>query len=304
MEVILSEAISNKCEEMLIKKEGLILGQCLSAVGWVGGTVPKLPGHPGIVELSMADVSGGGIAVGAALNNTRPVVYVIRYQGFLWYNAISIVNYAAKSMELFNVPCPLLVRAIAMEGAIGPVAGGSHHSLLLRMPGLNVVAPMTPKEWNSAWDFHFTSNTNPTILSEHRLSYKISRDFVEHRSSAPQVTILGISAGRLSAFEATEELIVEGFQVDLFHLVWLAPLELPDGFLDSLRISRFGVIVDSDYESWGTAESLAFQILKLVPGVQIEVLGLARKSAGFSNVTDNITPSSKGIINTVKQNLS
>ena len=102
MELNLAELITKKCEDLLTKNDGLIMGQCLSAVGWVGGTIPKLPDHKGIVELSMADVAGGAIAVGAALNGIKPIVYVVRYQGFLWYNAISIVNYAAKSYELFG----------------------------------------------------------------------------------------------------------------------------------------------------------------------------------------------------------
>ena len=41
----------------------------------------------GIAELSMADVSGAGIAVGAAIVGRRPI-YVIRYQGFMWYTLL------------------------------------------------------------------------------------------------------------------------------------------------------------------------------------------------------------------------
>jgi pyruvate/2-oxoglutarate/acetoin dehydrogenase E1 component len=304
MALILSEVISNNSEDLVLNRGGLILGQCLSAVGWVGGTVPKLPGHPGIVELSMADVAGGAIAVGAALNGIKPVIYVVRYQGFLWYNAITIINYAAKTQEMFDVECPLLVRAIAMEGSIGPVAGGSHHSLFLRMPGINVIAPMTPREWTSGWNFHYGGNTQPTILSEHRLSYTISADFEEYRSSNPEVTILGISAGRISAEQASKQLIHEGFHVDLFHLVWLSPLNLPEGFLESLQSSKFAVIVDSDFGNWGAAESLAFQILKLVPQARIEVLGLRQESAGFSAQTDNLTPSGVNVVDAIKRVLA
>lgn len=304
MALTLSEVISTKSEDLVLNRGGLILGQCLSAVGWVGGTVPKLPGHPGIVELSMADVAGGAIAVGAALNGDKPVVYVVRYQGFLWYNAVTIINYAAKTKELFNVECPLFVRAIAMEGSIGPVAGGSHHSLFLRMPGINVLAPMTPQEWTTAWDFHFGDNTQPTIVSEHRLSYKISGDFEQYRSSNPDVTILGISAGRFSAEQASKQLFHEGFQVDLFHLVWLSPLQLPEGFLESLQNSKFAVIVDSDFGNWGAAESLAFKILKLVPEARIEVLGLRRESAGFSAQTDNLTPDVDNVVDVIKRVLT
>ena len=35
------------------------MGQCLTAVGWVGGTLPELYEDKGMVELSMADVAGG-----------------------------------------------------------------------------------------------------------------------------------------------------------------------------------------------------------------------------------------------------
>lgn len=304
MELDLASVIAKNCRSMLEDKDGLILGQCLTAVGWVAGTVPNLPDHPGIIELSMADVAGGGIAVGAALNARKPVVYVIRYQGFLWYNAISIINYAAKSLELFRVPCPLLVRAIASEGSIGPVAGNSHHSILLRMPGLNVIAPMTPKEWTEAWEFHFGTNLNPTVLSEHRSSYKITKDFNVYRSAEPQVTILGISAGRLSALTAAGQLTQEGINVDLFHLVWLSPLRFPEEYLNSLTKSKFGLIIDSDYESWGAVQALAFQIMELVPGVIIKVCGLDKKSAGFSKLSDNVTPDSDKIIAKIKNQLN
>ena len=39
-------------------------GQCLTAVGWVGGTLPELYEEDGMVELSMADVAGGSIVTG------------------------------------------------------------------------------------------------------------------------------------------------------------------------------------------------------------------------------------------------
>ena len=127
------------------------MGQCLTAVGWVGGTLPELYEKDGMIELSMADVAGGGIAVGAALVGKRPI-YVIRYQGFNWYNAPMILNYACKSKELWNVPCPVFVRSIAMEGKIGPVAGSSHHSLYHRMPGIKIASPMTPKEYKKIYE--------------------------------------------------------------------------------------------------------------------------------------------------------
>ena len=303
MELSLAELISKKCEDLIENDNGLIMGQCLTAVGWVGGTIPKLIDHDRIIELSMADVAGGGIAVGSALNKLTPTVYVVRYQGFLWYNAISIVNYAAKSFELFGVECPLLVRAIAMEGGIGPVAGSSHHSMFMRMPGVNLAAPMTPNEWSEVWDFHF-SNPNPTIISEHRLSYKICNEFEREQISEPVVTILAISAARINADLAMKHLRSIGIRADLFHLVWLAPLQFPEDFFKSLNSSKSCVLIDSDYEYGGLADTVAIQILKKIPDARINIMGLAKKSAGFSQQTDNLTPKPDYIINEIKKIVS
>src|SRR5262245_31819038 len=90
----------------LTENDGLLMGQCITAVGWIGGTVPDdLPltdwksnagkRATGIVELPMTDVAAPAIAVGAALMGRRPI-FVVRYQGFMWYNASSLVNYAGR----------------------------------------------------------------------------------------------------------------------------------------------------------------------------------------------------------------
>ena len=295
----LSETIKAKTLELIKEKDAIVLGQCLTAVGWVGGTIPELPNHKNIIELSMADVAGGGIAVGAALDNQKPVIYVVRYQGFLWYNAISIANYAAKSFELFQVPCPLIVRAIGMEGSIGPVAGNYHLSLLLRMPGINIFAPMTSEEWLKALDFHFREFTKPIVLGEHRLSFHKDYDLKDKYEVGGQITMLAIGSARIAAAETYEKLRIFGVHVHLFNLYQLSPLAFPDNFLESLNKTKKCLIVDSDYVDWGQAESLGFKISKAVPNAEIEVIGLAKKSAGFSKETDNLPPNSEEIFKKV-----
>src|SRR5690348_10669116 len=96
-----AESIKQITRDHLVTHHGIALGQCLTAVGWVGGTVPELTEADGLIELSMADVAGGGIAVGAALAGRRPI-YIVRYQGFQWYNAATVVNYAAKSKAMWG----------------------------------------------------------------------------------------------------------------------------------------------------------------------------------------------------------
>src|SRR3990167_547280 len=121
----------------------IVCGQNLSAVGFVAGTLPE---RNDMTEFPMSDVAQSGFAVGAALVGRRPV-YVIRYQGFNWFNLPIVLNYAAKSKAIWGRPCPMLIRTIAMEGGIGPTTGSSHHALAHRMPGIKSFAPITPGGW-------------------------------------------------------------------------------------------------------------------------------------------------------------
>jgi len=207
-----AETIKSITRRHLEEGNGLLFGQCVTAVGWIGGTVPEMTEDEGIAELSMADVSGAGIAVGAAVVGRRPI-YIIRYQGFMWYNSAPLLNYAAKSKDMWNVPCPILVRSIAMEGGIGPVASGSHHGMVMRMPGMPVCSPMTPREWREAWDW-FIAHDDPLYVSEHRRSFPIDYEMDHILNPKSNITILAISAARLNAYEAIAKTVSDNGNYD------------------------------------------------------------------------------------------
>jgi len=292
-----AETIRHLTRKHLEDNKGLLFGQCVTAIGWIGGTIPEMTEEEGIVELSMADVAGPGIAVGAAVVGRRPI-YVIRYQGFMWYNAAPLLNYAAKSKELWGVPCPILVRSIAMEGGIGPVASGSHHGMVMRMPGMPVCAPMTPREWTEAWDW-FMGHDDPLYVSEHRKSFPIDYEMEPAFNEHPQVTILAISAARLNALEAVKLLTTEGITCDLMHLNWLKPFRTTDSMLQSLEKSKLGLVIDSDFEIGGPSRSIAYELM-LASSVPVHALGVEDRTAGFASHLDNGTPTNEKIYHTVK----
>jgi pyruvate/2-oxoglutarate/acetoin dehydrogenase E1 component len=292
----LAQTIKSITREHLVNDNGLLFSQCTTAVGWIGGTVPDdIPENKGIIELPTSDVSNSGIVVGAALVGKRPI-YVIRYQGFTWFNAAMLVNYAAKSKALWNVPCPVFVRALGMEGSIGPVASNMHHGMIMRMPGIKVVAPMTPKEWKQTWD-NYMSSDDPFYCSESRFSFQIDYE-MEDSINGSDVTIFAISTGRLNAIIAAREL-----DCNLIHVVHLKPTIFSQNSLDALRKSKFGVVVDSDYSIAGTSRSIAYELMHLT-GVPVFALGLDDKTAGFASHTDNVTPTPNEIITFIKQALA
>jgi len=245
-----------------------------------------------MVELSMADVAGGGIVVGAALMNTRPI-YVIRYQGFNWYNAPMILNYACKSKEIWKRPCPIFIRSVAMEGGIGPVAGSSHHSLYFRMPGIKIVSPMTPKEYKEIYK-QFLKEDDVYYVSEHRGAYNNNIEFKNDIKGKKDLIIIAISITRFEAEKAKLKLESLGYKIGIIHVLWIKPFKLSKKEIDSIKRSNKGcLILDDDYVD-GIANSLGNKI-NLKTGKNIHTLGLKDKSAGFAKKVDNLPPQSKEI---------
>src|SRR5881409_797993 len=126
---------------------------------------------------------------------------------------------------MWNVPCPIFVRSIAMEGGIGPVASGSQHGMVMRMPGMPLCAPMTSGEWLGAWEW-FMAHDEPLYVREHRRSFPFDHEMPHALHARADLTVIAISAARLNALEAIKRLEAEGIACDLIHLVWLKPLTI------------------------------------------------------------------------------
>jgi transketolase C-terminal domain/subunit len=297
MATTVRETIKEITRKHLTEGLGKCYGQCLTAVGWVGGTLPEMYEEDGMVEFSMADVSNGSIATGIALAGGRPI-YVVRYQGFQWYNLVSIVNYAAKSKEIWNRPCPIFVRSIAMEGGVGPVAGSSHHSLAHRMPGIKVISPMTPGEYEYAYDC-FMNDDEPYYVSEHRKSYDNTEELENIILPKADFTIFPISITRLEMKKLVDLAKQENIKLNIIHQLWIKPFDIPFSWRLALDNSEFGGLVTDDDYVEGTASSIANE-LSLATGKKVYTLGLEPRTAGFHPSVDNLPPSAEKMIEKLK----
>lgn len=295
MGITLRDTIKNTVAEHL-NQGSLAFGQCLTAVGWVGGTLPEMYEDDGMVELSMADVAGGAIVVGAALTSKKPI-YVIRYQGFNWYNCVSILNYACKSKDMWGIPCSMMVRSIAMEGSIGPVAGSSHHSLYHRMPGVQIYSPMTPKEYEECYT-NFMKSDDVFYVSEHRGAYNNTEELPDIEFENPDFVLFPISICRFAAMEAARELYNNGINVSVYHQKILKPYNISDAWVNALNKSGKALVLDDDYPD-GIASTIA-QKLMLKSEAKVYTLGLEERSAGFAKHLDNLPPCKEKIISFIK----
>ena len=292
----LREVIKETIFFHLKKKNGLVFGQCLAAVGWVGGTLPPLTEKDGMIDLSMADVANGGIVAGAALSNRRPI-YVIRYQGFSWFNAPIILNYSCKSKEIWGVPSPIFIRGIAMEGSIGPVAGSSHNSIYYKMPGIKIISPMTPAEYRYSYNY-FMKNDEVLYVSEHRGSYDNTKELKDFLPKKCDFILFPISITRFEALKAKKILETKGYKIGIANILWIKPFKIKKKWIIALKESKYGgIVLDDDYPE-GIAESIAFKLIE-VSHKTIGTIGLKNKSAGFSKKTDNLPPNAMEIVDKV-----
>ena len=298
MATTVRDTIKEITRKHLTTNQGKCYGQCLTAVGWVGGTLPEIYEDGGMVEFSMADVAGGAIATGIALAGGRPI-YVVRYQGFQWYNLASVVNYAAKSKEIWNRPCPIFVRSIAMEGGVGPVAGSSHHSMAQRMPGIKVIAPMTPGEYQYAYD-SFMLDDDPYYVSEHRKSYDNTEESENIIYPVADFTIFPISITRLEMKKLVQLAEQEGIKLNIIHQLWIKPFIVENSWKVALDNSKYGGLVTDDDYVEGTASSIANE-LSLATSKRVYTLGLEPRTAGFHPSVDNLPPTAEKILEKLKQ---
>ncbi|MBN2008118.1 hypothetical protein JW960_02095 [candidate division KSB1 bacterium] len=278
----------------LTEHNGLLMGQAVSAVGWVNNTVPDCPG---IIELPMSDVAGAGIAVGSALVGRR-TIFVIRFQDFLILNGSPLIFYAAKIKELHNRPAPIFVRAIAAEG-IGPVHSGVLHSIFMHFPGFRVCAPMTPGEYRAIWK-DYLEHDDPMIVSEHRISYGNTEEINDMYVPDPDITLYAISSTRFEVGKAARLLADDGIRCSIVHLYWLKPFVVDERLSHPLMRSRIGMVIDSGHEICGAAQAIAYALSEAT-GYRVAALGTEDKTKCLCEPHQNKAPDAQRIYLAVKQ---
>ena len=276
----------------LKRKNYQVFGQNLTDVGWVAGTLPKLFEKDGVIELPMADIAGGGIVTGSALVGRRPI-YIIRYQGYNWFNCTFIVNYACKSKEIWKIPAPMFIRGISSEGSIGPVAGSSHISIFYKMPGIKIYSPMTSKEYEKVYK-EFMLKDDVFYISEHRSSYSNQKEFKNIVKKGFDLIIMPISVTRFSAVKAVKDLTKLDYKIGIIHLVNLKPFGLEKKWIEAIKTSKHGVLMtDNDYKD-GILRILAHKVNEKT-NKNVHVMGLNDKTAGHHSSVDNLPPDSVAI---------
>jgi pyruvate dehydrogenase E1 component beta subunit/2-oxoisovalerate dehydrogenase E1 component beta subunit len=246
-----------------------IYGQDVAAFGGAFKATKNLakefPGR--VFDSPISEDAMVGLAVGAAIEGLRPIIEM-QFADFSTVGFNQIVNQAATLFWRTGVPCPITVR-LPFGGTSG---GGPFHSqsletLYAHYPGLIVLTPATVEDAYSML-LEAVAIDDPVIFCEHKFLYRHLKAEKLPSEALPvgkariarvgrDLTIVAYSAMVQDALEAANELVHEGWEVEVVDLRSVKPLDTDTVMASVARTGKLLCVGES--WPWGgvTAEVIA-----------------------------------------------
>ncbi|MEZ5326729.1 MAG: transketolase C-terminal domain-containing protein [Verrucomicrobiales bacterium] len=210
-----------------------------------------------------------GVAIGAAIEGMRPIVE-IQFADFSSLAFNQIVNQAATHFWRTNVPCPITVRLPSGGTAgSGPFHSQSMEAIYAHYPGLIVLTPATVGDAYSML-LESIDLDDPVIFCEHKLLYYHLKEpalpdpkdclpigKARITRSGKHATIVTYSAMLHESLSAADELLKDGYEIEIVDLRSIKPIDT-DTILGS--VARTGrLLCVGEAFPWGgvTAEVVA-----------------------------------------------
>ena len=290
----LRNTIKNILDVHLNQNNGILLGECVSDIGGVAGTIPE---SKNVIDLPMTEIAGADIAVGCALAGRQPV-FVVRFQDFMLMNGSPFIAFAAVVKEMLGLTAPVFIRALANDH-FDATHSNVLHSLFMHFSGIKVVAPCTPGEYKEAWN-SFINDDVPYYVSEYRDTFDNNEEIADVITADADINIWGISVCRQRIFEAKKILNKDGIKTNIFNIIWLKPFCV-EKYAQYLKHTPIGLVVEPGREICGAAEAYAYRLMKLSQGAYVDVLGVKDKIKTTNPGCYNEVPTAEMIVTKVKE---
>lgn len=267
----INEAIA---QEMGCDKTVILMGQGVDdpkgTIGSTKGLVDKFGGER-VFDTPVAEDGMTGVAIGTALGGLRPIHVHIRMD-FMLLAMNQIVNMAAKMRYMSGgaVSVPIVIRAlIGKSWGQGPQHSQSIYPLLMNIPGLKIVAPVTPYDAKGSLIAAIRDN-NPVIFIEHRLLY-YQKGYVPKKlyaallgkarllSKGDDITLVGISQMAIECLRAKKYLEEVGIKAEVIDPLSLYPLDIATIEKSVLKTGRL-IVVDNAWSCCAAASEIFTQL--------------------------------------------
>lgn len=246
-----------------------IYGQDVGAFGGAFKATKNLAAEfPGrVMDAPISEDAIAGLAVGAAIEGARPIVEM-QFADFSTVALNQIVNQAATLYYRTGVTCPIVVR-LPSGGTVG---GGPFHSqnleaLYAHYPGIVVMTPATVEDAYSMM-LEAVAIDDPVVFCEHKLLYYHLKAEKLPDTAMPagkariaragrDATVVTYSAMLHESLQAAEELVQDGWQIEVIDLRTVKPLDTDTVLASVARTGR--LLAVGEAWPWGgvTAEVIA-----------------------------------------------
>jgi acetoin:2,6-dichlorophenolindophenol oxidoreductase subunit beta len=246
-----------------------IYGQDVGAFGGAFKATKNLakefPGR--VLDAPISEDAIIGLAVGAAIEGMRPIVEM-QFADFSSVGFNQIVNQAATLFWRTQMPCPITVRLpFGGTSGAGPFHSQTPEAIYAHYPGLIVLTPATVED-AYAMLLEAVAIDDPVIFCEHKLLYRHLKAEKLPTEALPigkariarvgrDLTIVAYSAMVQDALEAANELVAEGWEIEVVDLRSVKPLDTDTVVASVARTGK--LLCVGEAWPWGgvTAEVMA-----------------------------------------------
>jgi pyruvate dehydrogenase E1 component beta subunit len=213
------------------------------------------------------------MAVSASMTGLRPVLEIM-YADFMPLTLDALVNQASVYGYVWGdeITLPFVIRT---QGGGGLGTGAQHakslDSFVAHIPGLKVVAPVTPADAKGLL-LAAIRDPHPVIVLEHKRLYNTRAEVPDNQGPVPlgrarvaragtDVSLIATSRMVVEAEAAADRLAESGLSAEVLDLRTLRPLDV-EAIVRSVAKTRHAVVINEDWGFCGYAAELSATIME------------------------------------------
>jgi pyruvate dehydrogenase E1 component beta subunit len=226
-----------------------------------------------IVDTPIAELGFTAIAVGAAMNGTRPIVEFMTWN-FAVLALDQIMNHAAKmvSMSGGQFSCPIVFRGPnGSAGQLGAQHSQAFENFYANIPGLKVISVSNPYDAKGLLKSAIRDE-DPTVFMESEVMYGEQGEVPEEEYFIPigkakivregtDVTMVSFNKMMKVALGAADELAKEGISAEVIDLRTIRPLDW-ETIVNSVKKTSRLVIVEEQWPFGSVSSEITYRVQK------------------------------------------
>ena len=306
-ELTLSKAVNEAiAEEMRRDASVFLIGEDVAEAGTpfkvLSGLVEEF-GTERVIDTPIAEPGFMGLAVGAAMTGSRPIVDLM-FGDFIFLVMDQLCNQAAKThyMSGGKLKVPLVLRTnLGATRRSAAQHSQSLHALVAHIPGLKVALPSSAYEAKGLLKTAIRDD-NPVVIFEDKLMYQETALVPEEEYLLPLGKAAVLRSGSDVSLVATSSMVglclaaaamleEEGICAEVIDPRSLVPLD-EAGIVASARKTGRAIIVDEGHRNFGITGELASRIAEKAfyhLDAPVQRMGAMDVPVPFSPVLEDLT---------------